>query len=130
MAPTTRRLIYQMMIVPLINVQFDCKHRKNKWSNEKCWGLTRRSSAIIDDGKPVKSIQSEILFQCCKFVRKCLNGTVCKNLKNYFVITNHTANIRNNKISVELPKLKLSCAKKAFLAGPRHITTHQKNKRY
>ena len=107
MAPTTRRLIYQMMIVPLLTYS-------STVDLELLESITRRSSDIISDGKPVKNIHSEILFQCCKLVRQCLDGTVCNNLKNYFEITNHTVNTRNNQISLKLPKVKLSCAKKAF----------------
>ena len=81
MAPTTRRLIYQMMIVPLLTYSSTVEL-------ELLESITRRSSDIIIDGKPVKNIHSEILFQCCKLVRKCLDGTVCNNLKNYFEITN------------------------------------------
>lgn len=33
---------------------------------------------------------------------------------NYFEFTKHTANTRKNQISVKLPRVKLSCAKKAF----------------
>ena len=111
MAPATRWLIYQMMIVPLLNISSTVDLEKTNSQIKLLESITRRSSDIISDGKPVKNIQSEILFQCCKLVRKCLYGTVCNNLKNYFEITNHTVNTRNNQISLKLPKVKLSCAK-------------------
>ena len=47
-------------------------------------------------------------------VRKCLNGTVCSNVKDYFMINDHNVRTRNRNILIQIPKVKLEFAKNGF----------------
>ena len=46
--------------------------------------------------------------------RKCLDGSLCSNFRNYFEVNGHHIRTRNNGLSLRLPKVKLSVAKQSF----------------
>ena len=47
-------------------------------------------------------------------VRKCLNGRVCSNFKDYFTINEHNVGTRNRYNLLQIPKVKLEIAKNGF----------------
>ena len=114
LTPTARRLIYQMMILPLLTYSSVVNLNLTPTNIYLLKNLSRRAEQIINDGERVNEIENEIKKQSCKFVRKCLDGKVCSNFINYFELQNHEFNTRNNAAAIKLPKVKLSCAKKAF----------------
>jgi hypothetical protein len=114
LTPDARRKVYQMMILPLLTYSSGVDLEKTDGQVKLFSSIERRAKNIIDDGKIVNNIHNEITKQSCNYIRNCLDGTVCNNFKNYFTIMNHQINTRNNNSSLRLPRVKLSCAKKAF----------------
>ena len=112
--PTARRMVYQMMILPLLTYSSYVNLELTTTNVNLLKSIASRAERIIDDGKRVNNIQNEINKQSCKYVRKCLDGATCSNYDNYFQLTSHAMNTRNNNASIKLPKVKLACAKKAF----------------
>ena len=52
--------------------------------------------------------------QAVMLVRKCLDGNVAPAFVGYFKLREHNVNTRNNKLLVEIPRVKLSFAKNSF----------------
>ena len=77
--PAARRIIYQMMIVPLLTYSSIVNLEKTASQRKLLSSITRRAGNVIKDGKAVDDIQNEILKQSCNYVRNCLEGTVCSN---------------------------------------------------
>ena len=48
------------------------------------------------------------------FVKSCLENDVIEPFKNYFELSSHCRNTRNNEKIIRLPKLKTKYARKAF----------------
>ena len=111
---STARLIYQCMIVPIMTYSGTINVEKSNGQLKELSSFTRRAQRIISDNKSLFNIQNDIMIQSSLFVRKCIDGNVCDNFKNYFDVTNHKIETRNNKNSIRLPKVKLSSAQKGF----------------
>ena len=50
----------------------------------------------------------------CMLVRKCLCQETCENLHDYFEISNHRFNTRNNGCLLKIPNVKLETTTKSF----------------
>ena len=114
LTPNARRMIYQMMILPLLTYSSIVNLDLNAANVRLLNSLSIRAEYVINDGERVNTIQNEIKKQSCKFVRKCLDGAMCSNFDNYFKLMNHGLNTRNNNATIMLPKVKLAGAKKSF----------------
>ena len=47
-------------------------------------------------------------------MRKCVNGNVCTNFQDYFMINEHNVRTRNRNILLQIPKVKVEFAKNGF----------------
>ena len=59
-------------------------------------------------------LKHEIDKHAILLVRKCLNGTVCTNFHNYFMINEHDVRTRYRNVLSQIPKVKLEFAKNGF----------------
>ena len=74
--------------------------------------IEARASSILKS--KTCNLKNEIDKHAILLVRKCLNGTVCSNFKDYFMINEHNVRTRNRKILIQIPKVKLEFAKNDF----------------
>lgn len=94
-------------------LKFNCIVQLNLTRTQKnCLkNLGTRASVILNS--EVSSIEHEIYRHATKLVRKCIEGTVCDNLKHYFFINQHNKRTRNNQL-ITLPKVRLELARSGF----------------
>ena len=60
--------------------------------------------------------------------RKCLNGNVCTNFQDYFMINEHNVRTSYRNILLQIPKVKLEFAKNGFFfMGARLYTSLPKD---
>ena len=76
--------------------------------------IERRSAVIIGEDQNLPSVESLINRKCCQFVKDCLQNNVCTPFKNYFELSSHSRQTRNNGIAVKLPKVRLEFGRKSI----------------
>ena len=52
--------------------------------------------------------------QACNVVKRCFDGKLCEQFKNYFEINEHRRNTRNSNKFLKLPKIKLEFGRRSF----------------
>ena len=106
--------IYKMMIIPILTYSGILCLEHNKYQLDRFKSLENRSRKIIGEQYEVSEIRNQIIMEACLTVRKCLDGSLCSNFRNYFEVNKHHIGTRNNGLSLRLPKVKLSVAKQSF----------------
>ena len=114
MTSDSLQMIYTSMIIPpllysSINNLGICETQK-----EKLKSLQRRAEMLI--GVSQANIYDLIKFHSILLVKKCLNGMVCDEFKEYFKIKTHSKTTRNNGYMLCIPKVKLQFAKSGFFS--------------
>ena len=85
---------------------------------EKLKSIEARASSILKS--KTCDLKHEIDKHAILLVRKCLNGIVCTNFQDYFMINEHNVRTRNRNILLQIPKVKLEFAKNGlFFMGAR-----------
>ena len=114
--------IFEMMIVPLITYcgnlhivdSLTTETQKNLLTS-----IEKRYKDLVKDTY-VQPIHNRLKLRTCLYVKKCINGDVCDNFKNYFKLINHDKNTRNNLLSLKLPSAKTELYRKSLaFAGPK-----------
>ena len=90
-----------------------CASEENVHSSpqvDKSNALHERACIIISHNvrRTIRSPESTNKTKALTIVRKCIEGSICDNFRNYFEIMNHNRNTRNQGIALSLPRLKLS----------------------
>ena len=94
--------IYSMMILPLMTYRSTVQLCHSETKKKMLRSLERRAASII--GVKVPAVLSLINKEACCLVKKCLNGDVCTNFNDYFVVNNHQQNTRNGGFLLKIPK--------------------------
>lgn len=109
--------IIEMMIVPLITYCGNLHLVLTSTQQSRLVSLENRFKSLNNDTY-VQPIQNRLHLKTCIYVRKCLNGEVCSDFKNYFKLVQHNKNTRNNNLILKLPSIKLElCRKSLAFAG-------------
>ena len=106
--------IYEMVIVPILLYSTFLHIQTTATQQRKLSSLERRAKDIIGGNRKVCSIETRKKTRISKMVKRCINGDVCSNFKDYFVINSHELNTRNKNNLLKLPKVKLEFGRKSF----------------
>ena len=89
------------------------KSRKDKLSlfHDRAVDIIRSNT---DHEVQIKTHLSTNQIKACQLVRRCMEGNVCSNLKNYFVKRDHKVATRNNGYQVELQRIRLEYSRGYF----------------
>ena len=73
---------------------------------------------IIIDIPSIRNIKETVESQICSMVERCLKKEIGhESFDNYCHMINHLKEIKNNKMLIKLPKIKLEVAKQSFYFG-------------
>jgi len=64
--------------------------------------------------KEIRSVPSANQKQTCQFIKSCLDGDVADPFKDYFTLSSHQKNTRNNSKMTLLPKIRAEYEIKSF----------------
>ena len=73
----------------------------------------RRAERIVN-AKDIRSVTNANKKRACIFVKSCLEGEVIDPFINYFKLSSHNKNTRNNSKIIQLPLIKREYARKGF----------------
>ena len=106
--------IYNGMIIPCL--LYNCINNLNLSATQqsKLHSIDRRAANLT--GKKVNELHKLIENHSVRLVRKCIDGLVCSEFANYFVIRKHSKSTRNNGLQLHLPKVRLEFAKSGFFS--------------
>ena len=107
------KLIYQSMIVPVITYSSLINLNLTNTQLNKLKSIDRRAFNITGC-KNLPSIEGTIRKNCCKTVRKCIDGRTCENFLNYFTVIEHNQNTRNKNSSLRLPATRTEYGRRSF----------------
>ena len=106
------------MILPLLTYHCTVDLTFTEWKLAKLKSVDNRAFQIINEdlNKPtyIPNSLSSIKRHAVLLARRCLDGSVCSNFRNYFKIMNSLQVTRNNGVLIELPKCNLEFGKKGF----------------
>ena len=105
--------IYQTMVLPAITycgVHLLCLTATQE---DKLASLYRRAERIVKS-KDIRSVSSANQKRACQFVKCCLDGDVINPFKDYFTLSSHQKNTRNNAKMILLPKIRTKYGRKRF----------------
>lgn len=114
------RTIYHSMVLPVMTYCCLVSLHLTTTQKNKLASLDRRARKIINnDNEMTISILQLQERHACKFVRKCLDQTICDNFHGYFAKIENSRNTRNNRVSLKLPAVRTEFAKKSsyFMAA-------------
>ena len=104
------KAIYTSMTVP--TVTYNCILQGSLTVNQKhkLSSIVNRAKSIIKDNQQrdvsLPSLENETKKQTCFFVKKCLDGVICDEFKDYYELLQHNYGTRNKGISVRILKLR------------------------
>ena len=55
-------------------------------------------------------------FHSAQIVKKCIEGLMCEEFNNYFILKNHNKCTRNNGYLLTIPKVKLELSNSGFFS--------------
>ena len=104
--------VYTSAIIPALNYNCIIQLNLTQTQLKKLKSIEARASSILKS--KTCNLKHEIDKHAILLVRKCLNGKVCTNFHDYFIINEHNARTRNRNILLRIPKVKLEFAKNGF----------------
>ena len=111
------KAIYNTMIVPTVTHNCVLQGNLSAQQKYKLNSIVRRAKSIIKEDLSsnidLPSLENETKRQNCFFVRKCLDGNVCEEFRNYFVPFEHRFGTRNKGYSLRLPMMKTEYGKRS-----------------
>ena len=105
--------IYHSMILPTFTYCGLHLLQLTPTQENKLVSFHKRAERIINV-KNVRSIINANKKHACIFVKSCLEGEVIDPFKNYFKLSTHDRNTRNNSKLIILPPIKREYARKGF----------------
>ena len=106
------RLIYIMMIVPIITAGCTLKSHHTTLPSLDCFPSIVEEGKLLDQMTPLESLPNR---KRCLFVKKCLLQKMTDAFNQYFKTLHHSMNTRNNNISLKIQPAKLEIFKTTFL---------------
>ena len=121
--------IYKIMIVPLLTYSSTIHLKMTETQLSKLKSIEVRGIRIITGGKESSKIlipntMNIIKKNACMPVRKCLCQETCENLHDYFEVSNHRFNTKNNGCLLKIPNVKLEATKNHFTLWEPKFTTN------
>ena len=109
--------IFNSMIRPILTYSNAIKTSLNATQLSRFESLEKRAANIIR-AKLSKTIKSSIDQQICVLVKNCLQRKVGHGVfDNYFDITKHGKQTRNNKCMIRLPRINLESSRPSLYYG-------------
>ena len=109
--------IYNTMIVQTVTFNCSLQGPLSGTQIYKLNSIVRRAKNIIQRGTlkeiNLPSLENETKRQNCFFARKCLDGVICDEFKNYFEPIQHNFETRNNNFSLRLPLMRTQYGRRA-----------------
>ena len=75
--------------------------------------LDNRAKMITNNIK-ITPLHDSICKHACKIAKKVITGDICPNLKDYFVVNNHSKQTRNTNFLLKVPRIKLETPRSSF----------------
>ena len=114
----TAKTIYQSMIIPLMTYCGTLHLKTTNTRQNKIKRFHKRAINLCFSNKTEKNVVPSPLtsnaIHSLALVRQCVNGEVCSNFKDYFVVAKHGKGTRNDGFLLQLPKLKLEYSRSSF----------------
>ena len=112
--------IYETMVLPVMTYCCLVSLFHTETHKKRLTSIDNRARKIINND--VKKTISILQFQqrhACKFVRSCLDESICVNFHGYFTKIENKRNTRNNHVALKLPAVRTEFAKKSsyFMAA-------------
>ena len=104
--------IYTSAIIPALIYNCIVQLNLTRTQLKKLKSIEARASSILKS--KTCDLKHEIDKHAILLVRKCLNGNVCTNFQDYFMINEHNVRTRNRNILLQIPRVKLEFAKDGF----------------
>ena len=104
--------VYTSAIIPALLYNCIVQLNLTQAQLKKLKSIEARASSILKS--KTCDLEHEIDKRAIFLVRKCLNGNVCTNFQDCFMINEHNVRTRNRKILLHIPKVKLEFAKNGF----------------
>jgi len=117
--------LYQTMVIPILTYCGIVHLKKTRTQVEKLHALHERARRIICNNvtRNLRSPESLNKTKALTIVRKCIEGSVVDNFRNYFETINHDKNTRNQGITLKLPRLRLEYSRGSFFIWGQSCTT-------
>ena len=107
------RLVYITMIIPLLTSRCTLKSLYNNTHKLKYNSSDRKARKIIKLN--VASIKNFVNHERALIVKSCLCNESNEEFNNYFKLTEHKYETRNNSKSIKLTHVKLELARRSFI---------------
>ena len=109
--------IFNSMILPILTYSNAIKTSFNATQLSKFESLEKRAANIIG-AKLSKTIKKSVDDQICVLVKNCLQRKVGHGVfDNYFDVTKHGKQTRNNKCMIRLPRINLESSRTSLYYG-------------
>ena len=121
--------LYKSKIIPILTYSYVLDGKIFSLNSLKTYSL-KRAQALInkpnslherafqkigsDKSLSIKSPETIIRSRALVTVRKCIEGEICNNFRNYFEINQHTKSTRISGTLLKLPNLKLEFFRRSF----------------
>ena len=112
----------QSMVMPILTYCGILHLNKAQTLINKSNTLHERACRILGSEKSlsIKSPDTIIRSRALVTLRKCIEGVICNNFRNYFEINQHTTSTRNSAALLKLPNFKLEFFRWPFCySGPK-----------
>ena len=107
--------IYRTMILPIMLYCSITRMNMTKTQLNRLCALERRVSRIIGEDKKVPCTANLMKKSACKLVRDIIDEKIeNKIFYNYFELSKHSHDTRNNSFMIRLPKIRSEFGKKGF----------------
>ena len=106
------KAVYKCVIIPALIYNCIVQLNLTRTQLKKLKSLEVRASSILKS--KLYDLKNEVDRHAILLVRKCLNGKVCSDFKDYFKINEHNLGTRDRNILLQIPKVKLEIAKNGF----------------
>ena len=109
----TSTLIYTTMVTHLLMFNSIINLNLTVTQINRLTSLDKRAKMITNNIK-ITPLHDCICKHACKIAKKVITGDICSNLKNYFVVNNHSKQTRNTNFLLKVPRIKLETARSSF----------------
>ena len=109
----TSTLIYTTMVTPLLMFNSIINLNLTVTQINRLTSLDNRAKRITNNIK-ITPLHDSICKHACKIAKKVITGDICPNLKDYFVVNNHSKQTRNTNFLLKVPRIKLETPRSSF----------------
>ena len=110
MSNKAAKAVYKCANIPVLIYNCILQLNLSRTQLKKLKSLEACASSILKSKSC--DLKNEVDWHAVLLVRKCLNGNVCSNFKDYFKINEHNLGTRNRNILLQIPKVKFRDSEK------------------